>query len=297
MRVVQLQRHGSVDGLVLTEVPRPSPSPTEILVKIHATTVTRGDVAVRKMPALLARSVKVARKSVLGHEFAGEVEAVGGQVTRFDIGDRVFGSTRGLTQGAYAEYLCVPETGVLATVPDTVPLEEAAPVPIGGMTALAFLRRANIAEATTALIYGASGSVGTYAVQLAAHFGASVTGVCGTESLELVRSLGATRVIDHTREDVTDAGPTFDVIFDAVGKGPTRRLTRMVAEGGGAYVSVRQGLAEERTEDLILLRDLLGAGELRAVIDRRYPLEEVREAHRYVETGRKRGNVLITVAS
>ena len=296
MRAVLLRRHGSVDGLVLADVPEPSPHPNEVLVRVHAATVTRGDVVLRKLPGVLSRLFRLERKTVLGHEFAGEVEVVGDEVTRFGVGDRVFGSTTGLTQGSHAEYICVPDTGVLATVPATIKLEEAAPVPIGGLTALYFLRRANIEERKTVLIYGASGSVGTFAVQLAAHFGTEVTGVCSASNAELVKSLGANRVIDYTKGDFTDGGTTYDVVFDAVGKAPTRRSQSVLAKDG-AYVSIRSTTAKERTEDLMLLRGLLEAGELRAVIDRRYPLEQVREAHRYVETGRKRGNVIITVAS
>jgi NADPH:quinone reductase-like Zn-dependent oxidoreductase len=295
MRAVLLRRHGSVDGLVLADVPKPSPHPNEVLVKVHAATLTRGDVVVRRLPGVLSRLFKLGRKTVLGHEFAGKVEAVGHEVTRFNVGDRVFGSTTGLRQGSHAEYICVPDTGILATVPATIELEEAAAVPIGGLTALYFLRRANIADGKTVLVYGASGSVGTYAVQLAAHFGTEVTGVCSAANAELVRSLGAKRVIDYTSGDFTDGG-TYDIVFDAVGKSPARRSKSVLAKGG-AYVSVRSTTAKERTEDLVLLRGLLEAGELRAVIDRRYPLEQVREAHRYVETGRKRGNVIITIAS
>jgi NADPH:quinone reductase-like Zn-dependent oxidoreductase len=208
MRAVLLRNHGSVDGLVLAEVPRPSPKPNEVLVKVHVTTLTRGDVALRKMPAVLSRLSKLGRKTILGHEFAGVVEVVGDDVSRFKIGDRVFGSTAGLMQGSHAEYVCVPETGVLATVPDSITLEEAAPVPIGGLTALYFLRRANIEDAKTILVYGASGSVGSFAVQLAVHFETHVTAVCGTSNVELVSSLGAAHVLDYTKGDVTADGRT-----------------------------------------------------------------------------------------
>lgn len=296
MRAVLLRKSGSVDGLVLAEVPKPSPQPNEVLVKVRVATVTRGDVVLRKLPRVLSRLFKLGRKTVLGHEFAGEVEAVGDEVTRFNVGDRVFGSTMGLMQGSHAEYVCVPDTGVLATVPATIELEEAAPVPVGGLTALYFLRKANVADGKTVLVYGASGSVGTFAVQLAAHLGAEVTGVCSTSNAELVKSLGADKVIDYTKADFTDGGTTYDVVFDAVGKAPARRSRRVLAKDG-AYVSVRSTTAKQMAEDLMLLRSLLEAGELRAVVDRRYPLEKMRDAHRYVEVGRKRGNVLITFAS
>lgn len=296
MRAVVLTKSGSVDGLVLAEVPKPSPQPNEVLVKVQVATVTRGDVVLRKLPRVLSRLFKLGRKTVLGHEFAGEVGALGDEVTRFNVGDRVFGSTMGLTQGSHAEYICVPESGVLATVPATIKLEEAAAVPVGGLTALYFLRRANIAPGKSVLVYGASGSVGTFAVQLAAHFGMEVTGVCSTSNAELVKSLGADNVIDYTKGDFTDGGTTYDIVFDAVGTTPARRSRRVLAKDG-AYVSIRGTTAKQRAEDLMLLGSLLEAGELRAVVDRSYPLEKVRDAHRYVETGRKRGNVIITVAS
>ena len=281
---------------MLEEVPKPSPHPNEVLVKVVAATVTRGDVALRKMPGVLARRIKLGRKTVLGHEFAGEVEAEGEEVTRFKVGDRVFGSTVGLTQGSYAEYICVPETGVVATVPPTIKLDEAAPVPSGALTALYFLRRANIAAGQTVLVYGATGSVGTFAVQLATHFGTTVTAVCSTSNAELVRSLGASTISDYTKEDFIQGDATYDVIFDAVGKAPEKRIKRThVLEKNGAYVSVRSTTASQAPEDLVFIRDLMEAGELRAVIDRRYRLEDVRDAHRYVETGRKIGNVLLLV--
>lgn len=295
MRAVLFKRAGSADGLVLAEVPKPAPAPHEVLVKVHAATVTRGDVVLRKLPSLVSRLLGLGRKRMLGHEFAGQVEAVGDGATLFKEGDRVFGTTTGLKQGSHAEYVCVPEAGVLATVPVGVSYDEAAPVPIGGMTALHFLREAQIESGERVLVYGASGSVGTFAVQLAAHFGAEVTGVCSTANVELVESLGAERVIDYTREDFTERHETYDIVFDAVGKASPKRVKRVLAEGG-RYVSVRGSTAEETAEGLRLLSDLLAAGQIRAVIDRRYPLEQVREAHRYVEKGRKRGNVVITVA-
>jgi NADPH:quinone reductase-like Zn-dependent oxidoreductase len=232
---------------------------------------------------------------MLGHEFAGEIEAVGADVTLFKQGERVFGTTTGLTTGSYAEYICVPEEGVLATVPANIAFEEAAPVPIGGLTALHFLREGDVGSGKSVLVYGASGSVGTFAVQLAAHFGAHVTGVCSTSNVELVRSLGADEVVDYTKQDFTEAGQIYDIIFDAVGKGSPRRDRRVLAENG-SYVSVRSS-TKEKTKDLLVLRDLLEAGEVKAVIDRRYSLEQIPEAHRYVEKGHKRGNVVITVGS
>jgi len=211
------------------------------------------------------------RKAMLGHEFAGQIEAVGPSVTQFKVGERVFGTTTGLTTGSYAEYICVPEDGVLATLPANVTYEEAAPVPIGALTALHFLRKGDVATGKKVLVYGASGSVGSFAVQLATHFGARVTGVCSTSNVEMVKGLGAEKVIDYTRQDFTTAGEVYDVIFDAVGKSSPKRSKRVLAEDG-SYVSIRS-LAKERPEDLLVLRDLMEAGELKAVIDMRFLLE------------------------
>jgi NADPH:quinone reductase-like Zn-dependent oxidoreductase len=294
MRAVPFKGSGSADQLELAEVPKPAPEPNEILVRVHAATVTRGDVALRKVPFLLARLFGFRRKAMLGHEFAGEIESVGAEVTRFKEGERVFGTTTGLTTGSYAEYICVPEEGVLATVPANISYEEAAPVPIGGLTALHFLREGDVESGKKVLVYGSSGSVGTFAVQLAAHFGARVTGVCSTSNVDLVKSLGADEVVDYTQQDFTEAGQTYDVIFDAVGKTSPRQSKKVLA-GNGSYVSIRSSIAKEKTEDLLVLRDLMEAGEVKAVIDRRYPLEQIPEAHRYVEKGHKRGNVVITV--
>ena len=293
MKAVLFKRPGSAARLELAQVPKPVPEANEILVRVHAATVTRGDVALRKLPVLLARLFGFKRKSMLGHEFAGEVAAVGAAVTRYSKGEDVFGTTTGLTTGAYAEYTCVPADGVLATMPANVAYEEAAPLPVGGMTALHFLRKGEIASGKKVLVYGASGSVGTFAVQLAVHFGARVTGVCSTSNVGLVESLGADEVVDYTQQDFTEAGQTYDIVFDAVGKGSPKR-SKSVLTAGGAYVSIRSSTKESR-EDLLFLRDLLASGEVRAVIDRRYPLERIPDAHRYVEKGHKRGNVVINV--
>ncbi len=295
MRAVLFERSGSTSGLVLREIPDPAPETGEVLVRIRATTVTEGDVVLRKRPPLLARLFGIPRKRILGHEYAGVVAAVGEGVSSYRPGDRVFGTTTGLTSGTYAEAICVPGDGVMAEIPNGLRFEEVAPVPFGSLTALTLLRRGGADEGggRQILVYGASGSVGSYAVQLGAQFGARVTGVSSTGNVELVRSLGAERVIDYTRDDVVADAGRFDVIVDAVGKGAAGRAKRLLAPGG-QFVSVGSSTSEYLA-DLWYIRDLLEEGSLRAVIDRIYPLEAIREAHEYVEQGHKNGNVVISV--
>jgi NADPH:quinone reductase-like Zn-dependent oxidoreductase len=310
MKAFVCTAYGPPEVLQFREVEKPTPKDNEVLIKISATTVHRGDVTMRSLnipgPAwqrLMARlvlGITKPKNNILGMELAGEIEAIGKDVTGYKEGDAVFASTVWSGFGAYAEYKCLPESlPVLATKPANLSYEEAAAVPGGGITTLRCLRKADIQSGHKVLIYGASGSIGTYAVQLAKHFGAQVTGVCSTANLEMVQSLGADRVIDYTREDFTATAEAYDVIFDAVDKlSPAQAKTARAKAGTYVNVRVDSGEASDVPEaaDLVFLRELVEAGELSPVMDRVYPWEQMVDAHRYVDTGHKKGNVGITVA-
>lgn len=286
-----LKRAGSPDQLALTELPAPVPGPGDVLVGVHAATVTRGDVVMRKMPRLVTRLVGETPKSILGHEFAGDIEAVGADVNDFRVGDRVFGTTTGLAQGSYAEYIALPERGMLATIPEGISYEDAAPVPVGAMTALHFLREGSIETAKRVLVNGASGSVGSFAVQIAKRKGAHVTGVSSTSNTELVAGLGADDVIDYRTQDFTEGGQTYDLVFDAAGKTSARRSRNVLGDSGRFVTTQRR--RRERVEELREVRDMLASGSIRALVDRCYTLDQIPEAHRDIEEGRKRGNVVV----
>jgi NADPH:quinone reductase-like Zn-dependent oxidoreductase len=305
MKAIVCTKYGLPEVLQLQEVEKPTPKQNEVLIKIHATAVTASDCIIRGfkvprhlwLPMGLAIGFTKPRKSILGMVLAGEIEAVGKAVRRFEPRSQVYAFNI-LRFGTYAEYTCLPENSVIAVKPSNVTYEEATAIPYGGLLALHFLRKGQIQSGQHVLIYGASGAVGTAAVQLARSFGATVTGVCSGTHVALVQSLGAEYVLDYTKEKRVPSGARYDVIFDAVGKAKSSPLKVQCKEDltpKGTSLSVDEGRPEVRIEGLRFLTELIEAGKLQAVIDRRYPLEQMAEAHRYVETGHKQGNVVITV--
>lgn len=304
MKVVVYSKYGSPEVLQLKELKKPTPKPNEILVKVYATSVTAGDVRLRAsdfpplvwLPARLIFGLFRPKKQILGHEWSGVIEQVGNEVSKFKVGDEVFGTTSMLKTGAYAEYMCVPEhwsQGVVAKKPKQLSHKEAAVLPIGTMTALFLLQKADIERDLKVLIYGASGSVGSYAVQVANHFGARVTGVCSTHNVVMVEKLGAEAVIDYKNQDYTQSSGRYDIVFDTVGK-TSKADAKKVLKSGGQFVSTKM-LTKESTELLLKARQLTETGQITPFIDKTYSLENLVEAHRYVDSGRKRGNVSVVI--
>jgi alcohol dehydrogenase len=303
MKAAICLKHGKTEGLQIKEIEKPSIKKDEILVKIVASTVTSGDVVLRKQSILqfllfwpLARllfGVRNQRKKILGHEFSGIVETVGNEVTKFKKGDSVFGTT-GFKGGAHAEYISISEKGIIAIKPENLSFEEATALPIGGICALHLLKKLTIQSGDKVLIYGASGSIGTYAVQLAKYFEAEVTGVCSSTNIELVKSLGADAVLDYTKQDVLKTDKKYDAIFDTVGKFPKYKAKKLLKENG-RYVSTHSSPIEEKQEYLQLLKELALQGIIKPVVDKTYTLDSIQQAHTYVDTGRKKGNIVINM--
>jgi 2-desacetyl-2-hydroxyethyl bacteriochlorophyllide A dehydrogenase len=328
MKAIIWTKYGTPDGLKLQEVEKPSPESDQVLVKIMAATVTAGDCEMRRLQIPLGLSfpirmyagfLKPKRISILGQELAGEIEEVGKNVTSFQVGDQVFGTT-GFGFGAYAEYICLPgepgdAEGVLSAKPVNLTFEEAAAIPTAGLEALHYLREGKAQPGKKVLIIGGGGSIGTFSIQLAKHFGTDVTGVDNTEKLELMRSLGADQVIDYTKTDYTNSGETYDLIIDMVGRKSVSRRLKLLKQDGIYFLAYARILdvvlsiwnsltsskkliissSKQNKEDLNILKGLIDSGELRSIIDRSFPLDQVAEAHRFVESGLKKGNVAISI--
>jgi NADPH:quinone reductase-like Zn-dependent oxidoreductase len=304
VKAVVYTKYGSPEVLTLTNVEKPIPKKNEVLIKIHAATVTSGDVRLRSsdFPAafwLIARIIFglfSPKKKILGHELSGVVEAIGNEVTKFKVGDEVFGTTTMRNTGSYAEYICLPQqwkSGVLALKPTNLSHNEAAALPIGSMTALFLLEKVAAKKDQSILVHGASGSVGSYAVQIARELGLTVTGICSSSNIDMVRSLGATTVIDYTTKEYDTLATTFDIVFDAVGKIPKSKAKQLVKKEG--KIASIKTITNEKEEILLKIKDLAEEGKLVPWIDKIYKLEEIVSAHTYVDTGRKKGNVVIAI--
>ncbi len=304
MKAVVYTKYGPPNVLELKEIEKPSPKDNEMLVRIHAATVTSGDVRLRSsdfpplfwLPARLIFGMFRPKKKILGHELSGTIEEIGKKVTKFKVGDQVFGTTTMLKTGSYAEYICLPQewkNGVVALKPENLSFREAAALPVGAMTAMYLLRKANLKEGQKVLVYGASGSVGSYAVQLTNRQGLKVTGVCSGTNFEMVKSLGAEKVIDYKVEDYSERNEKFDIVFDAVGK-TSKAKAKKVLDTGGVFVSVKM-LTKEKIGYLEKIKELTEKGNLKPFIDKTFTLNEIVSAHEYVDSGRKRGNIVIEI--
>ncbi len=320
MKAITYENYGPPEVLKLVEIKKPTPKCNEVLIRIYATTVTSGDSRMRKADPFIARFMTglfKPTKNILGFDISGVIESIGKNVTRFKVGDEVFGSAGDYGGGTYREYKCLPEDAVITTKPENLPHVEAAPIFFGAHSALHFLRKGNIQVGQKVLIYGASGSVGTYAVQLAKYYGAQVTAVCSTSNIKLAESLGASKVIDYTKEDFSKRDEKYDIIFDTVGKSPFWGSVKSLKNKGFYLLAVNislssifkniwagittnkkiiGGVAHEYLEDLVFLKKLIEEKKIKPVIDKIYPLEQIADAHRLVDSGRKRGNVVITIS-
>lgn len=305
MKAAIYQNYGPPSNLHITHVIKPTPKPNELLIKIHATTVTSGDVRLRAfdfppvfwLPARLLFGLCTPKKKILGHEFSGVVEAVGTKVTKFQVGQEVFGTTTMLKSGSYADYICLPQEwsmGVVHHKPVNMTFQQAAALPIGAMTAMYLLEKAKLSKNQDILIYGASGSVGSYAIQLAVEKGCTVTAVCSGKNFDMVQSLGAKHVLDYHLVNYYESDKKYDIVLDAVGKTSKAQANKVLKPSSGKFVSITM-MTEERSSDLERIKELAERGDLKPFIDKKYPLEDIVKAHEYVDSGRKRGNVIITI--
>jgi NADPH:quinone reductase-like Zn-dependent oxidoreductase len=306
MKAILCTKYGPPEVLVLGEVLKPHPKKNEVSIKVHATAVNSGDCRIRSLNlsgvpffqrifARLVLGISKPRRPVQGLWLAGEIEAIGKSVKRFHVGNKVYARTPDLKFGAYAEYACLPEKSFMALIPSNLSYEEAIAIPFGGVTALFFLKKVNIQKGNKIMIYGASGAVGSLAVQIAKYYGAIVTGICSTTNIDLINSLGADKTIDYMKEDFLADNDLYDIIFDTVGKISYTRIKSLLKPDGKFISVVTSGHAQSSIKDLITLTELVESGKVKPVIDRKYTFEQMVEAHRYVDLGHKKGNVVITV--
>jgi NADPH:quinone reductase-like Zn-dependent oxidoreductase len=306
MKAILCTKYGPPEVLVLGEVLKPLPKKNEVSIKVHATAVNSGDCRIRSLDlsgvpflqrilARLVLGISKPRRPVQGLWLAGEIEAIGKSVNRFNVGDKVYARTPDMKFGAYAEYACLPEKSFMSLIPSNLSCEEAIAIPFGGVTALFFLKKGNIQKGNKVMIYGASGAVGSLAVQIAKYYGAVVTGICSTTNIDLIKSLGADRTIDYMKEDFLADNDLYDIIFDTVGKISYTKIKSLLKPEGKFISVVTSGHAQLDIKNLVTLTELAESGKIKPVIDRVYPFEQMVEAHRYVELGHKKGNVIITV--